>query len=85
METDMTGAAAQIQQSRSAVPGQFGLEQRKFSTLGVYGTAQVGRGLFTELFCTTWVWAALVMVSFLGFVWLTLTPSGASPLPHVDV
>jgi len=46
----MTGTAAQVQQACSALPGQFGLQHGEFGALGVYGAAQVGRGLLAELF-----------------------------------
>ena len=50
IEAHMTGTATEIQQSRTALPGQFCLQQREFGALGVHGTAQVGRRLFAELF-----------------------------------
>ncbi|CAI8892348.1 hypothetical protein EMIT0P176_400006 [Pseudomonas sp. IT-P176] len=49
MKTHMPGAAAQVQYPRITAPCHFALEQRELSALGVHGTAQVGRSLFTEL------------------------------------
>ncbi|MNH08864.1 hypothetical protein D3C79_682980 [compost metagenome] len=49
VEADMAGAAAQVQHAGTALPRQRGLQQGKFTALGVHGAAEVGAGLFAEL------------------------------------
>ena len=50
VKTHMARTASKVQHAGVSLARQFGLQQGKFGALGVHSAAQIGRGLFTELF-----------------------------------
>jgi hypothetical protein len=84
VETHMTGAATQVQQSCSALPGQFGLEQRELGALSMYCAAQVGRGLFAELFLHDLGVGSAGHDDVPGFCVAVAGPFASKPAPTFD-